>query len=49
MSLWVQIPIIFLIIYLFMGLVIAIVRITAHDMPWPLFVFTIIFWPTLWL
>lgn len=36
-------------IYLLIGLVIAIVRISADDMPWQFFVFTIIFWPSMWI
>jgi hypothetical protein len=36
-------------LYLFVGVVVATVRISAHDMPWQLFVFTIIFWPSMWL
>ena len=35
-------------VYLLVGLGVAFVRITAHDMPWQLFVFTIIFWPSMW-
>lgn len=36
------------IIYLLLGLLVAIVRNMAHDMPWQLFVFTIFFWPSMW-
>lgn len=36
-------------VYLFVGLLVAIVRTSAHDMPWQPFVFTIIFWPSLWI
>lgn len=35
-------------LYLLVGLLVAIVRISAHDMPWQLFVFTIVFWPSMW-
>lgn len=37
------------IVYLLIGLLAAVARIMAHDMPWQLFVFTILFWPTLFL
>lgn len=36
-------------IYLLIGVLVAFVRMSAHDMPWQLFVFTVIFWPTWWL
>lgn len=35
-------------IYLLIGLLIAVARISAHDMPWQIFVFTVIFWPSTW-
>lgn len=35
-------------VYLLLGLIVATLRILAHDMPWPLFVFTVLLWPTLW-
>lgn len=35
-------------IYLLVGLLLAAARCSAHDMPWQLFVFTAVFWPTLW-
>ena len=46
---WFQICLAVLAPYMLVGLLVAIARITAHDMPWQLFVFTIIFWPSLWL
>lgn len=35
-------------VYLLLGFGVAVLRIMAHDMPWQLFVFTWLFWPTLW-
>lgn len=35
-------------IYLLIGLFVAFVRASAHDIPWQLFVFTIVFWPSQW-
>ena len=34
-------------VYLLIGLLVAIVRASARDMPWQLFVFAVVFWPTL--
>lgn len=45
---WLQILGAVAVVYLLIGLLVAVVRIMAHDMPWPLFVFTWLFWPTLW-
>lgn len=39
----------FVAIYFAIGLVVAFIRISIHDMPWQLFVFTAIFWPVLWI
>jgi len=49
MSWWLQVLVAVTFIYLLVGLLVAIVRISAHDMPWQLFVFTIVFWPSMWL
>lgn len=46
---WVQISLAVVVLYLVVGLGVAIVRASAHDMPWQPFVFTIILWPSLWL
>lgn len=46
---WLHILLAVAVIYLLIGLFIAILRISGHDMPWQLFVFTIIFWPTIWM
>lgn len=46
---WLQIFLALALIYLLVGLLVAIVRLSAHDMPWQLFVFTIVFWPSVWL
>ena len=37
------------VIYLLVGLLVAVVRFSAHDVPWAVFAFTVIFWPTLWM
>lgn len=34
------------VLYLLVGIVVAVARIGAHDMPWQLFVFTVLFWPS---
>lgn len=49
MAIWFQILLAALAFYLLVGLLVAIVRISAHDMPWQLFVFTIICWPSMWM
>lgn len=36
-------------VYFVLGVIVASIRIMIHDMPWQLFVFTIIFWPVAWL
>ena len=46
---WLQAVAAIALVYLLAGLLVAIVRISAHDMPWQLFVFTILLWPALWL
>lgn len=46
---WLQFSLAIAAAYLLVGLLVAIVRISVHDMPWQLFAFTIIFWPSLWL
>ncbi len=46
---WLQILLAMAVIYLLAGLLVAIARLSAHDMPWRLFLFTIILWPALWL
>ena len=46
---WTTILLTVMVWYLSVGVLVAVARIMAHDMPWQLFVFTIIFWPALWL
>lgn len=38
-----------LVLYLMIGVIVATIRIMAHDAPWQFFVFTVIFWPTWWM
>lgn len=45
---WLQIIFALSMLYVLVGVLVAVVRISAHDMPWPLFVFTILFWPSMW-
>lgn len=46
---WLQILGAVAVVYLLIGLGIAVVRTLAIEfMPWPLFVFTWLFWPSLW-
>jgi hypothetical protein len=44
---WLQIFAATAMVYLLVGLFVAFVQVTAYDMPWQLFVFMIIFWPSL--
>lgn len=46
---WLQILGAVAVVYLLIGLLVAVVRIMNHDMPWQLFVFSWLFWPTLWM
>ena len=36
-------------LYLVVGLLIAVLRHNARPLPWPMFVWTILLWPLLWL
>lgn len=46
---WLQILAAMTLIYLLFGLGVAIIRITIHDMPWQLFLLTILIWPSVCL
>ncbi len=46
---WVYVFGALLAVYLALGLLIGFLRARQHFMSWPVFVFTVLFWPTLWM